>query len=94
MLHKLVEPLYPKPVGAGRPAIGLARMLSMYVAQQCLSLPDEGIEDAIYDSQAIRAFVDTDINRKSAPNARTQPKFHHLLAAKALTRPIVDTING
>jgi hypothetical protein len=32
-------------------------MLRMYVAQQCLGLSDEGIEDAIYDSQSIRAFV-------------------------------------
>jgi hypothetical protein len=30
--HKLVEPFYPKVVGAGRPPIGLARMLHMYVA--------------------------------------------------------------
>ncbi len=32
-------------------------MLRMYVAQQCFGLSDERIEDAIYDSQAIRAFV-------------------------------------
>jgi IS5 family transposase len=31
-LHKLVEPFYPKMVGAGRLPIGLARMLRMYVA--------------------------------------------------------------
>jgi hypothetical protein len=37
--------------------MGLARMLRMYVAQQCFGLSDEGIEDAIYDSQAIRGFV-------------------------------------
>jgi len=34
-----------------RPPIGLERMLRMYIAQQCFSLSDEGIEDAIYDSQ-------------------------------------------
>jgi IS5 family transposase len=33
-LHKLIEPFYPKVEGAGRPLIGLARMLRMYVAQQ------------------------------------------------------------
>ena len=32
-------------------------MLRMYIAQQCFGLSDEGIEDAIYDSQAIRQFV-------------------------------------
>jgi IS5 family transposase len=34
-LHKLIEPFYPKVKGPGRPPIGLARMLRMYVAQQC-----------------------------------------------------------
>lgn len=93
-LHKLVEPFYPKVVGAGRPPIGLARMLRMYVAQQCFGLSDEGIEDAIYDSQAIRAFVGIDLSRESAPDATTLLKFRHLLEAKELTRKIFDTING
>ena len=70
-LHQAVEPLYPKVEGAGRPPIGLARMLRMYVAQQCFGLSDEGIEDAIYDSQSIRAFVDIDLGRESAPDATT-----------------------
>jgi IS5 family transposase len=39
-LHKLVEPFYPKVEGAGRTPIGLARMLRMYVAQQCFGLSD------------------------------------------------------
>lgn len=49
-LHKAVESFYPKAEGAGRPLIGLARTLRMYVAQQCFVLSDEGIEDATYDS--------------------------------------------
>lgn len=49
-LHKLIEPFYPKVEGAGRPSIWLARMLRMYVTQQCFDLWDESIEDAIYDS--------------------------------------------
>ena len=32
-------------------------MLRMYVAQNGFGLSDEGTEDAIYDSQAIRRFV-------------------------------------
>jgi tetratricopeptide (TPR) repeat protein len=81
-LHRLVEPFYPKVAGAGRPPIGLARMLRMYVAQQCFGLSDEGIEDAIYDSQAIRAFVGIDLGRESAPDVTTLLKFRHLLEAK------------
>ncbi len=45
-LHDQIAPFYPKVEGAGRPPIGLARMLRMYVAQQCFGLSDEGIEDA------------------------------------------------
>ena len=93
-LHKAVEPFYPKVEGAGRPPIGLARMLRMYVAQQCFGLSDEGIEDAIYDSQSIRAFVGIDLGRESAPDATTLLKFRHLLEANGLTRQIFDTING
>ena len=93
-LHKLIEPHYPKTGGPGRPPIGLARMLRMYVAQQCFGLSDEGVEDAIYDSQAILGFVGIDLNRESAPDATTLLKFRHLLEAKGITRKIFDTING
>jgi IS5 family transposase len=59
-----------------------------------LRLSDEGIEDAIYDSQAIRAFVGIDLARESAPDATPLLKFRHLLEAKELTRQIFDAING
>lgn len=93
-LHQLIEPFYPKAEGAGRPPVGLARMLRMYVAQQCFGLSDEGMEDAIYDSQAIRGFVGIDLNRESAPDATTLLKFRRLLENNELTRKIFETING
>ena len=93
-LHELIEPLYPKVEGAGRPPIGLARMLRMYVAQQCVGLSDEGIENAIHDRQAIRAFVGIDLNCESAPDATTHLKLFRLLETHALTRRIFETING
>lgn len=43
----------------------------MYITQQCLGLSDEGIEDAIYDSQSIRSFVGVDLTHESAPDATT-----------------------
>ncbi len=93
-LHAVVEPLYPKGDGAGRPPIGLARMLRMYVVQQCFGMSDEGIEDAIYDSQAIRGFIGIDLRRESAPDATTLLKFRRLLEKHDLTHQIFDTING
>ncbi len=61
-----VAPFYSDTTGKrGRPAIGLSRMLRMYVVQQCFGLSDEGTEDAVYDSQAIRGFIGIDLGRES-----------------------------
>ena len=87
-------PYYPKGEGRGRPPVGLERMLRMYIVQQCLGLSDEGIEDAIYDSQSIRAFVGIDLTHESAPDATTLLKFRRLLEQHNLTRRIFDEING
>jgi IS5 family transposase len=88
-----IEPFYPKGKGRGRPPIGLKRMLRMYVAQQCFGLSDEGIENAIYDSQAIRGFVGIDLNREAAPDATTLLKFRRLLESHGLTQRIFAAIN-
>ena len=69
-------------------------MLRMYVAQQCFGWSDEGIEDAIYDSQAIRGFVGIDLNRESAPDATTLLKFRRLLEKNELTPKIFEAINA
>ena len=52
----------------------------MYVAQQSFGLSDEGIEDAIYDNQAIGCFVGIDLSRESAPDATTLLECHQLIA--------------
>jgi transposase, IS5 family len=93
-LEKAVTPFYPSSGGRGRPPIGLTRMLRMYIAQQCFGLSDEGIEDALYDSQAIRHFVGIDLSRESAPDATTLLNFRHLLERHQLTASIFNTING
>jgi IS5 family transposase len=89
-----IEPFYPNGAGRGRPPIGLSRMLRMYVVQQCLGLSDEGIEDAIYDSQAIRGFIGIDLAREAAPDATTLLKFRRLLEAHGLTKAIFEAINA
>ena len=93
-LLDVIEPFYPKGDGRGRPPVGAARMLRMYVAQQCFGLSDEGIEDALYDSQAIRGFVGIDLSCESAPDATTLLKFRRLLEKHKLTEEIFETING
>ena len=92
-LVAVIEPHYPKG-NRGRPPIGLARMLRMYIAQNCFGLSDEGIEDALYDSQAIRRFVGIDLGREAAPDATTLLKFRRLLEEKNLTAAIFEAINA
>lgn len=70
-------------------------MLRMYTAQQCFGLSDEGIEDALYDSQAICRFVGIDLAREAAPDATTTlPKFRCRLERHGLTRRIFEAINA
>jgi IS5 family transposase len=89
-----LAPHYPKGEGRGRPPIGLERMLRMYIVQQTLGLSDEGIEDALYDSHAIRDFVGIDLGREAAPDATTLLKFRHRLEAKELTAQVFGTIKA
>jgi transposase, IS5 family len=86
-----LEPLYPK--GArGRPPIGLERMLRVYFVQQWYGLADEAVEDALYDSQALRSFVGIDLNCDPVPDATTLLKFRHWLERHGLTRVIFDEV--
>jgi transposase, IS5 family len=94
ILEQTIAPFYPSSGGRGRPPIGLGRMLRMYVAQQCFGLSDEGIEDALYDSQAIRRFVGIDLGREKAPDATTLLNFRHLLESHQLSESIFNAING
>ena len=68
-------------------------MLRMYIAQQCFGLSDEGTEDALYDSAAIRKFVGIDIGRETAPDATTLLKFRRMLEQHRLTERIFAVIN-
>jgi transposase, IS5 family len=92
-LLAVVEPHYPK--GArGRPPIGLKRMLRVYFVQQWNGLSDEGVEDAITDSQALRAFVGIDLSREAVPDATTVLQFRHLLEKHDLTKKLFEAVNG
>jgi IS5 family transposase len=57
-------------------------------------LSDEGIEDALYDSQSIRRFVGIDLSRESAPDATILLKFRRLLESHQLTGSIFNAINA
>ena len=93
-LTAVIEPLYPKSGRVGRPPIGVPKMLRMYCVRQWYSLADEALEDALYDSQALRDFVGIDLSRESVPDATTLLKFRRLLQDNDLTRTLLDEINA
>jgi transposase, IS5 family len=93
-LMAVIEPLYPKSGRVGRPPIGISKMLRMYCLQQWYGLADAALEDALYDSQALRDFVGIDLSRESVPDATTLLKFRRLLQDNDLTRALFDQINA
>ena len=76
-----IEPVYPKAEGPGRPPIGIERMLRLHCLQQWFNLSDPAIEEALYDSRALRQFVGIDLGREPVPDETTICKFRHLLEA-------------
>jgi len=77
-LCALIEPVYPK-AGDGRPPIDLELMLRVYFLQHWFNLSDPAVEEALYDSLAMRAFAGVDLGEKPAPDETTVCKFRHLL---------------
>jgi transposase, IS5 family len=86
-LCTVIAPHYPKGK-RGRPPMGIERMLRIYFLQQWYALADEALEDALYDSQALRTFAGIDLSVEAVPDATTLLKFRHLLEAHALTGAI------
>jgi IS5 family transposase len=83
-LSGVIEPFYPKGKGAGRPPIGVERMLRIHFLQHWFYLSDPAVEEALYDSRAMRWFVGIDLGHEPAPDETTICKFRHLLEAHNL----------
>ncbi len=77
----LIEPFYFVDAAGkrGRKAKPVEMMLRMYLLQAWFSLSDEGVEDAIYDSYAMRRFMGLDFAVEQVPDATTLLHFRHLL---------------
>ena len=83
-LAAVIEPYYPKAEGAGRPPVGVERMLRIHFLQHWFNLSDPAVEEALYDSRAMRHFVGIDLGREPVPDETTICKFRHLLEAHQL----------
>jgi IS5 family transposase len=93
-LCAVIEPVYPK-AGAegGRPTIPLERMLRVYFLQQWFNLSDPAVEEALYDSAAMRNFAGIDLGREAAPDETTVCKFRHLLERHKLGKQLFVAVN-
>ena len=74
----IIRPYYPSGK-RGRPPKNIEAMLRMYLMQNWFSLSDEGFEDAIYDSYAMRSFMHLDFLTEQVPDATTLLHFRHLM---------------
>jgi IS5 family transposase len=92
-LLAVIEPFYPQGK-RGRPPIGLERMLRVYFLQQWYGLADEALEDALYDSQALRDFARIDLGAEGVPDATTLLNFRHLLETHDLCKSLFTAINA
>jgi IS5 family transposase len=88
---EMVRPHYPKG-DRGRKPREIETMLRMYLLQNWFNLSDEGIEDAIYDSYAIRTFMGIDFLKEQAPDATTLLHFRHLIEDNGIAKLIFDDV--
>jgi IS5 family transposase len=91
----LIEPHYyaDRPGKTGRKAKPVATMLRMYLLQIWFNLSDEGVEDAIYDSYAMRRFMGLDFAVEQVPDATTLLHFRHLLEEHQLGEQLLAAQN-
>lgn len=87
----MIRPYYPKGKH-GRPVRGIEMMLRMYLMQTWFNLSDEGTEDAIYDSYAMRSFLGINFMTEQVPDATTLLKFRHLLEKNNIGEKIFTDI--
>ena len=88
----IIIPYYPSGK-RGRPPIGIEIKLRMYLLQVWFNLSDEGTEDAIYDSYAMRKFVGINFLEEDVPDATTLLKFRRLLEKHGLNKIFFEAIN-
>ena len=68
-------------------------MLRIYFLQLWFNLSDPAVEEALYDSVAMRSFVGIDLGVEAAPDETTVCKFRHLLEKNKLGKVLLRAVN-
>jgi transposase, IS5 family len=87
-----LAPLYPKGE-RGRPPVPLERMLRIHLLQQWYALADPAMEEALYDSQAMRGFAGIDLAVEAVPDETTILNFRHWLERHDLAKGLFDEVS-
>lgn len=94
-LLSLIEPCYPKrSKKGGRPPYPLATMLRIHLMQQCYSLSDPGMEEALIEAPTMRRFAGIDLINERIPDESTILTCRHLLEQNELEEQIIETLKA
>ncbi len=85
MLCALIEPYCRAGLKEPLP-LGVKRMLRIILLKQWFSLSDTAVEEALYDSEAMREFVGIDVSRDAIPDQNTIWRFRLVLDHGELER--------
>src|SRR4051812_29036092 len=88
-----LRPFYPRG-GRGRPPVALERMLRIHFLQQWYALADQAMEEALYDSQAMRGFAGIDLAVDTVPDETTILNFRHWLERHDLSRVLFEEVGA
>lgn len=90
----MIAPYYPSG-SRGRPPREIEQMLRMILLQTWFNLSDEGVEDAIYDSYAMKTFMGLDFaSGEQVPDATTLCKFRKLMTVNGLQKKFFDIVQS
>jgi IS5 family transposase len=88
----LVEPHHPK-AGDRRSPVSRVLMLRTYFVQQWFNLSNPDVEEALYESSALKRFTGVALIAASAADETTICRFRHLLEVHALRGMTLDAVN-
>ena len=92
LLEDRSRPFYPR-AGRGRQPYPLSVMLRVHCVQLFYNLSDPGMEDLLYESDAVRRFVGLKLSGP-LPHETTILNFRHLLENHKLGQGLLKEINA
>jgi IS5 family transposase len=93
-LAAAVRTVYPKiSENGGWPPIPVERMLRIHFLQLWFNLSDPAVEEALYDSVAMRSLVGIDLGVEGAPDQTTVGKFRHRPERNKLGETLLTAVN-